>query len=159
MCDAWAYCSWAGKRLCGRIGGQHSSGTANVQFDEWSYACANGSAATQYPYGQTFDPTICNTGTLDAGATLQAPMSFPRCHGTDAGFDQVFDLSGNIAEYDDWASSYTFTDDSGLAVVHSLGGSYENDSPSSCDSPSTQFGQIHRAFDNAGFRCCATPAP
>ena len=62
-----------------------------------------------------------------------------------------------VAEYDDWAADYTT--DADIVAVHSLGGSWQNNSPSSCNSPSAQFGQANRAFDNAGFRCCATPSP
>ncbi len=45
-CDAAAFCAWAGKRLCGALGGGSTAGDRDAERDpmrsEWSYACTAG---------------------------------------------------------------------------------------------------------------------
>jgi formylglycine-generating enzyme required for sulfatase activity len=102
FCDAMAYCTWAGKRLCGKVGG------APLAFDDYEnsefyYACsARGTLV--YPYGSQYDATACGTDTF-----VVAPVkSFPRCEG---GFTGVFDLADNIAEWEDGCQDVTGADD------------------------------------------------
>ena len=53
-CAAWAYCAWAGKRLCGGPGGAKLDVTkVNAANDEWYRACSNG-GATQWSYGASY---------------------------------------------------------------------------------------------------------
>lgn len=86
-CDAWMFCRWAGKRLCGTL-----DGGANA----WTYACsANGTKL--YPYGAAYDAGACNTE--QSGSAAPAPVkSFPGCEG---GYAGIFDMSGNAWEWDD----------------------------------------------------------
>ena len=44
MCTAWAYCAWAGKRLCGTVGGGRAVNNGSAS-NEWVYACSNGTGA------------------------------------------------------------------------------------------------------------------
>jgi formylglycine-generating enzyme required for sulfatase activity len=104
-CDAYAYCQGVGKRLCGKIGG----GTlaieerADATKSEWYYACSSG-GEFDYPYGDTYDPTACNLE--DAKVDDTSPGgAFPKCQSSAAGFEGVFDLSGNIHEWVDSCGS------------------------------------------------------
>ena len=78
-CDARAYCAWAGKRLCGRVGG----GTVSLQQgldplrDEWSYACSGGGKHA-FPYGDTYVPTACVTNGYDGTPGDQEATDFFR---------------------------------------------------------------------------------
>jgi formylglycine-generating enzyme len=92
-CDAWAYCHWAGKRLCARVDGtppdfEDYASTRSELF----YACSQGGELA-YPYGDTYSPQAC--ATEDRSQTLPVG-SLPDCQG---GYSGVFDLSGNSAEW------------------------------------------------------------
>lgn len=92
-CDAAAYCAWAGKRLCGAIGGgQTPEKAVNDPFaDEWLYVCTNG-GKTKYPYGDTEDGSKCSS---DSTAAVDA---FPACSGAKEPFSGVLgmlDVQGN----------------------------------------------------------------
>lgn len=116
-CDAYAYCKWRGKRLCGAIrGGPITAGAgADAAQSQWTYACRNGGANT-FPYGNAFDPQSCNGQDFaapsgakivlagDGGGAL--PVRFAsKCHGRGAPFDRVFDMSGNVMEWEDNCSA------------------------------------------------------
>ena len=62
-CDAYAYCKWAGKALCGKIGGgPNLPADANyAPADAWYNACSEGGTRA-YPYGATYDAAACNWG-------------------------------------------------------------------------------------------------
>ena len=106
-CDAVAYCKWAGKRLCGRIGGGvlPTLLLADATEGEWYNACSRG-GVLDYPYAEPtdegilrpsaerFDPAACNVATRDP---LPVPAK-PTCEG---GYPGLFDLSGNVFEWED----------------------------------------------------------
>ena len=76
-CDALAFCSWAGKRLCGRIGGgANDYNEHDVAFvSQWYHACsANGTLV--YPYGNTYSATPAMGSTTAPG--LRSRPSKPR---------------------------------------------------------------------------------
>ena len=90
-CDAWSYCHWAGKRLCGPIAGEESKGRAG----EWVGACSsNGSRV--YPYGDVYVSGTCNDS--NATGTTRPAGSMPGCVGGSRG---LFDMSGNVNEWID----------------------------------------------------------
>src|SRR5262249_49659164 len=102
-CDARAYCSWAGKRLCGkRAGVTLTEAERNSAVDMWHVACA-GPGGQEYPYGSQYEPTACNGPDLDAGAPLPVKSS-PHCEG---GYSGLFDMSGNVAEWIDACQATT----------------------------------------------------
>jgi formylglycine-generating enzyme required for sulfatase activity len=94
-CDAYAFCAWAGKRMCGALGGGPvaTGDSQNATRSEWMYACSAGGIHS-FPYGDQYDKTRCNTagaGAIDAG-------SLATCVG---GFPGLFDMSGNVEEWED----------------------------------------------------------
>jgi formylglycine-generating enzyme len=97
-CDAYAYCVWKGKRLCGRIGGtpQTTDDFPDAASDEWTRACAGGLDSNRFAYGPTGDPLKCNVQETDAGG-LVPTGSMAACVGATPG---VFDLSGNAWEWE-----------------------------------------------------------
>ncbi|MBI5534981.1 MAG: SUMF1/EgtB/PvdO family nonheme iron enzyme [Deltaproteobacteria bacterium] len=165
-CDAYAYCTWAGKRLCGKVGGgpgPFSPGTvsgpdpnnpaANASLSEWYNACSQG-GITPYPYGDTYQPTTClGWDALDpdaGGKGLGDVGSFAGCHGTAAPYSFIADLSGSVSEFTD--ESYVSPND-GFKDYVSRGGSYANGhADMSCISASTVG--ANAPGPATGVRCC-----
>lgn len=144
-CFAHAYCKWAGKRLCGQIGKPGFEVPTDGR-SEWTFACQNGALATKYPYGPTYDAARCVT----TGAPV-AVGSTKTCHGTTPPFDALFDLTGNVAEYDNGVG---FLLAGGASTVRGRGASYSDDAQ-----PCTYGGDFafSSSLPQVGFRCCADP--
>ena len=89
-CDAAAYCQWAGKRLCGAIGGGETPEAKldDPMADEWLYVCTNG-GKTKYPYGDTGSADKCKQLSGDAREPV---LSHPECTGIEPPFSEVFNL-------------------------------------------------------------------
>lgn len=153
-CDAHAFCAWAGKRLCGAIGGGAGSfaGFADPTMSEWHYACTQG-GATAYPYGSTLDTAICNTSESALG--IQDVGSFPGCRGTMAPFDQIFDLSGNVHEWSDECDNTNGATD--LCRYRDGAQSHPAWDCACAHDEAHERSQYH-SFDN-GIRCCASKRP
>ncbi len=166
-CDAQAYCLWAGKRLCGHVGGGAATDAdyGDATTDQWFNACSNG-GTTEFPYGSTYVDGKCN----DYPA-VAAVGSTSGCHGTAAPFDGIFDMSGNVAEWEDNCQDNPFDPDGGISVDLCLlrGGSFETVEPTpglgseeraatmNCAAPHTGTTDDSRNFERpkTGFRCCA----
>jgi formylglycine-generating enzyme required for sulfatase activity len=155
-CDAKAYCSWAGKRLCGKIGGGQLSmdgrddpakleGT-NPNISEWGFACSQG-AKTTYPYGNEHQEGACvdvsyrqdHKLALSSNADVK---SDPSCHGQSPPYDALWDMVENVNEFED---GFSAPDVVGFRVAYKNG--------FTCDSE----GALDISATNAqvGFRCCA----
>jgi len=118
-CDAYFYCQWAGKRLCGsRDGGTLPWNTpVNDPSDAWHHACSdNGTRA--YAYGSTWSSTTCNDD--GNGSGVVAVATFPQCVG---GFPGLYDMTGNAMEWIDSCSGTAAHDDQ----CRALGGDYSKD--------------------------------
>lgn len=152
-CDAWMFCAWAGKRLCGSRNGMliNDFTPANdPKISEWFAACSR-SGTRKYPYGAAFMSAACNgcarTGSCDGGASPAVSVgSLPGCEG---GYGGIFDMSGNVAEWEDNCDGETCPPRGG-------GRSGAFDAPA-CDIQamppvSTRSGSA----DVVGIRCCAT---
>jgi sulfatase modifying factor 1 len=101
-CDADAYCRGVGKHLCGRVGGGPVGWDhyADASLDEWTGACMSGAAGNAFPYGSTLVPLACNGYEYGVEDTVEAG-SIPSCQSGVAGYQGVFDLSGNVLEWED----------------------------------------------------------
>jgi formylglycine-generating enzyme required for sulfatase activity len=138
-CDARAYCAWAGKRLCGRVGGGPDVYLdQNSTASQWWNACSQGGTTT-YPYGNV-QTSACNTS-----STMAAVKSNPSCTGTSAPYTSIYDMSGNAAE---WTDSCQVQ--SGNTFCHTRG----SGNPDYTCSVADAF-QFDAGFTTVGFRCCA----
>jgi formylglycine-generating enzyme required for sulfatase activity len=96
-CDAYAYCQWAGRRLCGKIGGGPLA--TDDGFDptknQWMKACV-GPSTFAYPYGDSFVEGRCNGPLAQSEGEVAPVASLPQCVGRYPG---LYDMSGNAAEW------------------------------------------------------------
>jgi len=129
-CAAYAYCEWAGKRLC-------RSETRDASAGEWWAACSN-AGTRAYSYADVYDSTTCNTETLE----LAPSGSFAGCQG---GAPGLLDMSGNVNELVDSCNS---------GDCYSMGGDYTSYSFTRCNNQ-LDVSQVSAAFPSVGFRCCA----
>jgi formylglycine-generating enzyme required for sulfatase activity len=160
-CDALAYCTWAGKYLCGRFENSKKTGpvtaqdTADYQTHQWLLACTAG-ARLRYPYGGTVSPSKCNLLEYDAGK-VEPVGSVPGCVG---GFTGLHDMLGNVWEwYDGPCNAGSLEVDGGDGGPHSdgcglKGGSFGD--PSAGIDCRTDI-SVRRDYvgSNVGFRCCS----
>jgi formylglycine-generating enzyme required for sulfatase activity len=149
-CDAVAFCNWAGKRLCGALdGGAVMPGQRNTAaIDEWFRVCSHrGDGVHAYPYGNVYDATACNT----EGASRVDAGSLPGCQGTDP--PGVFDLSGNVLEWEDSCISSGGSADAAVEQCYVRGGSM-NSSPGGTMCSSGFDRDRSYAIALVGFRCC-----
>jgi formylglycine-generating enzyme required for sulfatase activity len=170
-CDAYAYCAWAGKRLCGAVGGgaiAQEADLTNVTTDEWFNICTGGNAGNNpYPYGATYRPSFCDGtdywGSGDsASPTVVVETSLPLCQG---GYPGVYNVSGDIAEWEnaclpplpgDAGAPDASTVDAGPAGDTCLarGGSYQSSSTDlRCDAVVNRPARS-AADPSLGIRCC-----
>ena len=162
-CDALAYCTWAGKYLCGKVengkktGPVTPEGLSDYKTHQWMLACS-AEARLRYPYGGLFDATKCNLADLDAGSALPVG-SVPGCVG---GYAGIHDLVGNVWEWFDGPCNA----DGSLEIDGGDGGPQSD----SCLLKGGSFLDRGAAFDcryeaanirrdlrqvNVGFRCCS----
>lgn len=147
-CDADAYCRWAGKRLCGRIGG--GSGPTKVEeifnknIDQWYRACS-GTGGNLYPYGATYEAGRCNDVAASKGGPVEVGEMLS-CEGSGAG---LFDMSGNVWEMTDACES-----DAPFARCLRRGGGWKTSLAKDlrCDLQSLR--ERNLVYDHVGFRCC-----
>jgi formylglycine-generating enzyme required for sulfatase activity len=151
FCDAIAYCASVNKRLCGRVSGG-SNAFAEYTYtgsSQWYNACTSGGQNT-YPYGSTYVGSQCDGYDLTNGLNYgtRGVGSMNGCVPTAAAFAGIFDLSGNVAEWEDSCEG------SGQAAVcHVRGGSFiSSKAYLACDNnESAGRGTSNWAI---GFRCC-----
>jgi formylglycine-generating enzyme len=150
-CDALGYCAWAGKRLCGQIGGGSVDPLAvnSAASDQWYAACTHdGDGQHAYPYGNTYGGTTCNGGDANGGAQIVEPVeSFTGCVG---GYPGIFDMSGNVREWEDSCDAMLGGDD----LCNDRGGSVNSDQAGlACNA--SDLATRNSSNDHLGFRCCA----
>lgn len=147
-CDAYAYCAWAGKELCGKVGDGGNVPTGQFTdpaVSSWFRACTK--LGTQfYPYGSTNMPGACNTAEVsDAAAPVK---SFPMCEGP---FPGLFDMVGNIKE---WENSCSNAPEAGPNAdnCRRRGGGFNVVNPNCLYSELDR--RDHTSF-TSGVRCCS----
>ncbi len=140
-CDATAYCSWAGKRLCGAISGGSIdfADFSDPAKSQWFRACGG-------PLGQPHPNTdwMCND---NGGFDNVAPVaSFPGCEGF---YPDLFDLQANVAEWVDSCNGSSGQEDHCI-----LAGGSALDQDAFC---TEAFTDVKRAETSSyfGFRCCS----
>lgn len=135
-CDAVAYCKWAGKRLCGKIGGGSADGAKLTDANEsqWFNACSKGGTQA-YPYGDTWVVSACPW-------VSDSVKKSPQCEG---GFPGIFDMAGNVAEWEDGCGA------GGCPVRGGAVGAMADSIR--CDQ--TPLGAPDDEDGNVGLRCCA----
>jgi hypothetical protein len=150
-CDAAAYCAWAGKRLCGGIGGGAVPGGQidDAAKSQWFAACTSGGSHT-YGYGSTFNATKCN-GVDHPSTTTVEVMSLAGCHGPAAPFSAVYDLSGNVWEWEDACDP-----PGGAGYCRQRGGGFGSGMigafDGACQGGRQYVPQVRQS--DVGFRCC-----
>ena len=150
-CDAQAYCNAVGKRLCGHIEGGpvETSSAADSLADQWYYVCTQGVGAS-YPYFGGYHEDYCNGLGLGVGTTVPV-ASLTTCQASHplAEFKGVYDLSGNVAEWEDSCGLSSNTE-----VCLLRGGAFDAwEEYLSCQ-PSYSADRFH-AGPRVGFRCCS----
>jgi formylglycine-generating enzyme required for sulfatase activity len=150
-CDAFAFCAWAGKRLCGTVTGgslPYYLGATVWSSDEWYLACAT-TTPTPYPTGATYTTGECNV--QGSGTSLVDVGSLP-CQG---GYAGLFDMAGNVSEWVDSCSTGAGRGDNCNSEGDNWSGGTKNSSTARCDN----YGTASRDYANAtlGFRCCSKP--
>jgi formylglycine-generating enzyme required for sulfatase activity len=159
-CDAYAYCAWAGKRLCGKIGGESN---ALTDYDDparsaWYNVCSMG-GSMELPYGSSYVAGYCNDGN-GSSVLPESSLVHPACEG---GFSGIFGMVGNVAEWEDSCSAQSSSGDQcALRGGGFLSFPTSNNGAATCNSsklgaapnaqPPKQV-RSHRDQD-IGFRCC-----
>jgi formylglycine-generating enzyme len=160
-CAAYAYCKWAGKKLCGGTDGKAIKTFAGEpRNNTWLLACGNGVASdgtlrTRYAYGETPNDQACNSPRVDAclrGECKTVPVgSLPNCQGQGP-YKGVFDLAGNVAEFIDERDSQR------VKSVGARGSSFDDrlaeGEANGCADVNIQT-DSDIATPQVGFRCCA----
>ncbi len=122
-------CKKRGKRLCTE--------------EEWEYAC-NGGGSRSFPYGDHFDPDICNTRDGNGRNRSIAPSGkYEKCTSPFG----VFDMSGNASE---WTSSPGEGDNA------LRGGSFSRPNWAARCAARGNLAPTSQK-DDVGLRCCADP--
>lgn len=142
-CDARAFCAWAGKRLCGYIGGG-ALATADENDpakDQWFAACSGG-GARNYPYGNALVTSACNI----SGSRV-ATGSLASCQGSIPG---LYDMSGNVTEHIDVCQGSQGAAD---RCAH-RGGHFNDTADARLRCTASQSTARQSRYGDVGIRCC-----
>jgi formylglycine-generating enzyme len=147
-CDARAYCAWAGKRLCGKIGGGAApfSTPTSATASQWYRACSFSGART-YPYGSGYVAAACQDGSIKPAKTVPAGTKL----GCEGGYTGLFDMSGEVQEWEDSCDGTSGTGDS----CHVRGGMIYDATPSDLTCATPRALARNTKNDHTGFRCCS----
>ncbi|MEM1034662.1 MAG: SUMF1/EgtB/PvdO family nonheme iron enzyme, partial [Myxococcota bacterium] len=151
-CQAYAYCAWAGKRMCGSTSG---GAQPFLDFDQtssqWYNACS-AVGVNVYPYGAAYDGNRCQDDGVGPWRVLNTSNNAPSminasCNG---GSPNLFDMSGNLREWEDSCDGNT--DETDFCRVR--GGSYEQNAQGQLRCDANQTLRRDQAPPDVGFRCC-----
>ncbi len=150
-CDASSFCEAHGKRLCGRIGGGASPMDAydDAAQNEWFAACSSG-GVNDYVFGEEYVARACYESLESTWGTAEA-TSFGACESPDPDYAGVYDLGGNVAEWENACDG-----DGAEARCRIRGGSFKHQANGiRCDAGETLSFPRSASDDAVGFRCCA----
>jgi formylglycine-generating enzyme required for sulfatase activity len=149
-CQATAYCAWAGKRLCGKVGGGPVVDALmnNAKYAQWFNACSHGGTRT-FPYGADYDASLCVGPPSDGGP--RTPTLVGTNRGCEGGFPGLFDMSGNLWEWTDNCSGTGAMD-----ACHACGGAFDSVAAPMNDFACSSCRPWNRTAPatDIGFRCC-----
>lgn len=153
-CDAYAYCKWAGKHLCGKIGGGANDygDYAFATKSEWYNACSGGGAQA-YPYGNTYDAAKCNGCKSSTNCTTTTAIPAGTALGCEGGYPGLFDMSGNVNEWENSCDGQTGANDNCLM----RGGAFNNNNAYGylkC-AVAGWYSSRSATYATHGFRCCS----
>jgi formylglycine-generating enzyme len=149
LCDGAAYCRAVGKRLCGAVGGGAlaSGATNDPAQSQWFNVCSS-NGVNKFTYGSSLGPNKCNDNML--GGTTTVPVgSKPDCQSTVSGYAGVFDLIGNLAEWEDNCDGSSGASDTCQPRGTAFG---SGAALPSCNQSQSTYRSA--ASPTIGFRCC-----
>jgi iron(II)-dependent oxidoreductase len=146
--EANAYAHWRGKRLLSPAEWQWAA--------VWAGGSAGGAVPRRYPWGDSFDPTRCNTWNSGLGTTVPVDEYYSGC--TPNG---VYQLIGNVWE---WTSALFECDDApnGDRVLTECplgevrGAAFNTYFSSQATAQFRTGKSLMFRGDNVGFRCCVS---
>lgn len=152
-CDAYEYCRYAGRHLCGDVAGGPLAFDAPSDHNksEWFSACS-AQNTKPYPYSGSYAPSTCNgvdkglgdtVAVRDPGKLDAAPTS---CEG---GLSGIFHMSGNVREWEDACDGNAGQADS----CRTRGGSFVSGAADLACAAAPPEERGATASD-LGFRCC-----
>jgi len=150
-CDAYAYCQAVGKRLCGRIGGGSNAFDDYDRRDlsQWYSACSS-HGTFEYCYGNTADDQVCWGPNHPYTSLMTVPVgSMSGCQSPLPAYAGVFDLSGNVSE---WEDSCNGPGESAKCRVRGGAGASGSLTCASDSAPPRSYIDYM-----IGFRCCSSP--
>jgi hypothetical protein len=164
--QADAACRAAGMRLC-----KVARTAGNIVTDEWGFACQAGQSCASglYPYACSYNAATCNGADMNLGKAV-ACGSLASCItsgdlDTASTSDQVFDMSGNVAEWTDDRRDILDTTGSpagaggDTTIYTTRGGAFDSFFRGmACDFTGTQLYPTF-AYPDTGFRCCSSCPP
>lgn len=154
-CDAFSFCDWAGKRLCGTIGSTATLSpnyeAADKNVSQWENACSANGTQT-FPYKGPFADGGCNVEGPYANPELAAVGAYAQCNG---GYDGIYDMAGNASEWVNACNSADGGDESQVTCVR-IGGSYMRATqfPTGACADYGSNARLNTSQD-VGFRCCS----
>lgn len=155
-CDAYAYCQAKGQHLCGKIGGGMNPYDRydDAGSSEWMNAC---SAGGQFEYGSGAAPVASAEECAHSGSQLDASYavkSRANCHSPSPGYQSVFDMSGNVAEWEDSCEKSAQAGDANDAC-RTRGGSIKDErDDTQCAAVPASALVRGTVSPTVGFRCC-----
>ncbi|MCW5837624.1 MAG: SUMF1/EgtB/PvdO family nonheme iron enzyme [Labilithrix sp.] len=140
FCEARAFCAWAGKSLCGKVGGGSLSGeplyVVTSQQGAWFNACTGGTSS---------DHPLLSDGGCQLGGTSPRAAG-PGCQG---GVPGLVDMVGNVWE---WIERVEENDAGPMTYL--IGGGYGNE-PGATTCRSLLYATFPFRSHDVGFRCCS----
>lgn len=143
-CDAFTYCRWLGRHLCGDIGGGSSDPAdfTDSSENEWFNACTAQGVST-YPYGNGYNALLCNGEAAMGMGGLETEAANLTCQGGSPG---LYNMSGNAAE---WEDACDMGDQCRVR-----GGAFSS-GPAGLTCGADDFrGRLDNGNPDVGFRCC-----
>lgn len=150
-CDAYTFCKWAGKRLCGRReGGPTPYGKwTDPKESQWQAACTS-NGAHPFVYGDVYDGLRCRGRDYqDQSDYVVSSRAAVDCVAPSAPYSAVYALSGNASEWEDSCE----TNNGPIDKCRVRGGSRaDGETLLRCDGDGTADRNTRSVL--IGFRCC-----